>query len=342
MIAAERVQTSTTSLVKLNHVTKTFQTPRGPLVACNDINLEVRQGMSLGIVGESGSGKSTLIKTMQLLEKPTKGSVWLNGQDVTNLSERQLKSQRRHIQFVAQDPFSSLFPNLTVAQNIMEPLSIHHVGDKKSRTATAMELMERVGLPLAYFNSFPHELSGGQQQRVAIARALALSPRILVLDEAVSSLDVSIQAQILNLLQKLKAELGLTYVFISHNLAVIRLMCEETAVMYLGRIVEQGPSDEMFHHARHPYTRALIASIPAFTAEGVTPLPTESTLIGERPSPTNLPKGCAYQTRCPFVTEQCKTETPVLRSMTNGMVACYHSESPGHKVHVGKNCKGEN
>ncbi|MCL6455107.1 MAG: ATP-binding cassette domain-containing protein [Alicyclobacillus sp.] len=322
------VKSPARALVELADVVKAFKTPKGQLVACDHVSLTVEQGVSVGLVGESGSGKSTLIRTMQLLERPTSGTVRMNGEDVTRLPEPKLKPYRRNIQFVAQDPYSSLFPNLTVSQNIMEPLRIHKVGDAKSRPLKALELMQRVGLPADYFHAYPHELSGGQQQRVAIARALALSPQILVLDEAVSSLDVSIQAQILNLLQRLKAELGLTYIFISHNLAVIRLMCEQTAVMYLGRIVEQGESDSLFRRPMHPYTRALIASIPAFTAEGVTPLPSESVLTGERPSPTNLPSGCAYRTRCPFATERCKNERPELRRVEpDRLVACHYAET---------------
>lgn len=328
MIAEERLQASATPIVELKNVTKSFRTPRGNLLACDNISVSVEQGVSLGLVGESGSGKSTLIKTLQLLERPTRGSVWIGGQNVTNYSDRKLKPFRRRIQFVAQDPYSSLFPNLTISQNISEPLLVHGGGDKKAQLERAAELMDLVGIPLSHFHSFPHELSGGQQQRVAIARALALSPQLLVLDEAVSSLDVSIQAQILNLLQRLKKELGLTYIFISHNLAVIRLMCEQIAVMYLGRVVEQGKVDELFQHPLHPYTRSLIASIPAFMSGGVTPLPTESLHRGVRPSPTNLPKGCAYQSRCPLVSDECRAQVPVLRTIEqNRMVACHHAGS---------------
>ncbi len=321
-------QPDDTPIVKLENITKRFRTSRGDLLACNDITVQVDKGISLGVVGESGSGKSTLIKTLQLLERPTKGNVWIGGQNVTLYSEKRLKPFRRRIQFVAQDPYSSLFPNMTIAQNISEPLYVHGISDKKERRDKAAELMELVGISLSYFHSFPHELSGGQQQRVAIARALALSPEVLVLDEAVSSLDVSIQAQILNLLQRLKKDLGLTYIFISHNLAVIRLMCEQLAVMYLGRVVEQGNSDEVFRNPLHPYTRSLIAAIPAFTNNGVTPLPSESLLGGNRPSATDLPKGCAYQTRCPFATEICFREEPKLEAMGNGsLVACHNAMS---------------
>ncbi|GGJ02937.1 ABC transporter ATP-binding protein [Alicyclobacillus cellulosilyticus] len=315
-----------TELARMENLVKVFRTPKGSLVACDHISLRLEQGTSLGLVGESGSGKTTLVRILLMLERPTSGRVWLNGVEVTRLSERRLKPHRRLIQFVAQDPYSSLFPNLTVGQNIMEPLRVHKVGRAQERMQRAMELMERVGLSTYHFYAYPHELSGGQQQRVAIARALALSPQAVVLDEAVSSLDVSVQAQILNLLQQLKDEMGLTYLFISHNLAVIRLLCEMTAVMYMGRIVEYGKTDDVLHSPSHPYTRSLIASIPSFTDRGVTPLPDLSSLAGERPSPLRLPPGCAYQTRCPLVSERCRAERPELREVASGQcVACHHA-----------------
>ena len=252
----------------------------------------------------------------------------MNGVHVTNLSSSKLKPYRKNIQSVAQDPFSSLFPHFTVGQNIAEPFKIYRTEKKENLMSKVLELMEQVGLSKEYYDSYPHELSGGQQQRVAIARALALRPEMLVLDEAVSSLDVSIQAQILNLLQTMKEEMGLTYVFISHNLAVIRLLCEETAVMYLGRIVESGHSEAIFRDPVHPYTRALVASIPAFTTNGVKPLPTSSPVLGDRPSPTNLPNGCAYHTRCLLAKEICKQERPILREIKSGhRVACHFADN---------------
>jgi oligopeptide/dipeptide ABC transporter ATP-binding protein len=321
------VSTGVSILAELEHVSKKFKTSRGELTACDDVSLSIQRGVSLGIVGESGSGKSTLVRMLLMLIPPTSGRVLLAGTDVTHLPERKLKPYRRNVQFVAQDPFGSLMPNLTVLQNIMEPLHIHGVGDRKSRRESAIQLMERVGLPASYCNAFPHELSGGQQQRVAIARALALLPKLIVLDEAVSSLDVSIQAQILNLLQNLKEDLNLTYVFISHNLAVIRLMCEQTAVMYLGRVVELGDSEELFHQPLHPYTRSLIAAIPAFTATGVTPLRNDGLHVVERPSLTRILPGCAYHTRCPFATDICRQQRPVLRQISETrQVACHHAE----------------
>jgi oligopeptide/dipeptide ABC transporter ATP-binding protein len=329
MIAELEIHRKAPVFAELKHITKTFRTSRGPLIACDDVSLTIRKGVSLGLVGESGSGKSTLIRVLQMLIPPTSGEVILDGVNVSRLPERKIKPFRRKIQFVAQDPYGSLFPNLTVAQNIMEPLIIHSIGNRSTREEQVIKLMERVGLPMTYYNAFAHELSGGQQQRVAIARALALLPELIVLDEAVSSLDVSIQAQILNLLQSLKDEYNLTYVFISHNLAVIRLLCEETAVMYMGRIVELGDSEKLFARPLHPYTQSLISVIPAFHADGVTPLPSSSLFAnGERPSPTHLPKGCAFHPRCPFATDRCRVERPELRQIQPGrQVACHYAES---------------
>lgn len=322
---SEKIESSQ-ELVRADGVTVEFKTGRGPLIACDNVSLTVRKGGSVGVVGESGSGKSTLIRAVQMLVRPSSGNVYLGGVNVTHMSEKQLRPYRRKLQFVAQDPYGSLFPHYTVGQNIMEPLVIHRVGERGSYQERALALMDRVGLAMTHLHAYPHELSGGQQQRVSIAQALALYPEVLILDEAVSSLDVSIQAQILNLLQKLKAEMGLTYLFISHNLAVIRLMCEQTIVMYLGRVVESGDSDELFRRPLHPYTKTLISAIPAFTETGVTPLDMNEDAKGERPSPTNVPKGCAYHTRCPFARERCVAERPVLRQVGNRQVACHFAE----------------
>ncbi|WP_067934123.1 oligopeptide/dipeptide ABC transporter ATP-binding protein [Alicyclobacillus kakegawensis] len=311
-------------LAQLEHVYKTFSTQRGEVRACDDVSLVVTKGQSLGVVGESGSGKSTLVRILLMLIPPTSGRVWVHGTDVTHLPERRLKPYRRQIQFVAQDPLSALVPNLTVAENIAEPLWIHRIGDKSSRRETALALMEKVGLTLALGNSFPSELSGGQQQRVAIARALALMPELIVLDEAVSSLDVSIQAQILNLLQTLKEDMELTYVFISHNLAVIRLMCEQTAVMYKGRIIEWGESETLFATPLHPYTRELIDAIPAFTAQGVTPLRAVGRKTFEASGSTVT--GCPYHPRCPLASEVCRRDRPSLRPVGDRQVACHHAD----------------
>ncbi|MFD1674533.1 ABC transporter ATP-binding protein [Alicyclobacillus fodiniaquatilis] len=314
-------------LVELKGITKSFPIPKGALIACQDINLVIEKGRSVGLVGESGSGKSTVMRVLQLLLPATSGEVWMNGVNVSRLPQRRLKRYRRNVQFVAQDPFGSLFPHYTVGGNIAEPLRIHQTGTKSEQSARALELMASVGLSQDLYYKFPHELSGGQQQRVAIARALALSPELLVLDEAVSSLDVSIQAQILNLLQEMKARMGLTYAFISHNLAAVRLLCEDTVVMYLGRIVESAPSEVLFKQPIHPYTKSLIDAIPAFVGDKVKSLPTGSLTKVERPSPTHRPSGCAYHTRCPFATDVCKVEEPKWTEPLPGhRVACHHAD----------------
>ena len=280
--ALDEVVPAEQTLAELIDVTKVFQNGQGTTVACDHISLRVRKGVSLGLVGESGSGKSTLARMLQRLERPTSGRILLNKIDVTHLPDSKMRPLRRQLQFVAQNPLNALFPNFTAEQNIAEPLYLYALGNRRERYERAYQLMEQTGLTSITYGLYPHELSGGQQQRVAIARALALSPQMLVLDEAVASLDVSTQAHILNLLLKLKEELQLTLLFISHNLAVVRLMCEEIAVMYRGRIVEMGDSDLVFQNPRHPYTRLLLSSIPAFTTTGVTPFPDEILLREQR------------------------------------------------------------
>jgi len=317
-------------LARLHNVTKAYHTRHGELLACDQINLTVRKGGSVGIVGESGSGKSTLVRILQLIVRPTEGEVWLDEVRVSSLPERKLKPYRRNVQFVAQDPFGSLFPHMTVIQNVMEPLYVHGIGDRTSREGIALALLEQVGLSSDHLFVYPHEISGGQQQRVAIARALSLSPQLLILDEAVASLDVSIQAQVLNLLQELKKGLGLTFVFVSHNLAVIRQICDETVVMYLGRIVEQGNSRELFRNPSHPYTQALVRSIPAFTATGVTPLPPGKLMTGELVNSSGTSQGCSYYPRCPFAERVCLNENPELRQLRDGRwVSCHFAERLG-------------
>ncbi|QQE80549.1 ABC transporter ATP-binding protein [Alicyclobacillus sp. SO9] len=338
-MAVNNLNDSGKQLVKLEELTKVFSASRGDFLACDHVNLQVQQGTSLGIVGESGSGKSTLVRLMQLLIPSTSGKVILNGIDVTRLPERRLKPYRKMMQFVQQDPYGSLFPHFTVAKNITEPLRIHKSGNKLSRLELALQLIDRVGLSPKQFHLYPHELSGGQQQRVAIAQALSLNPEMLILDEAVSSLDVSIQAQILNLLQGLKEEFGLTYVFISHNLSVIRLMCEETAVMYSGRVVETGESQELFRNPLHPYTQFLISSIPAFTDSGVTPLPEESIALRKRPSRSESGELCPYHTRCPFAQDRCRSERPVLREIVPGRFAACHFAEDVATAKTGQ-CRG--
>ncbi|GEL17225.1 ABC transporter ATP-binding protein [Pseudonocardia asaccharolytica] len=299
------------------------------LQAVQHLSFELRPHEVLGIVGESGSGKSTTARAILRLEKPSEGTIWMDGEDVSTLSERQFRMRRRKIQMVFQDPYSSLDPSMVIADSIGEPLEIHgglRGGERDRRVA---ELLSLVGLGPQQMNRYPHEFSGGQRQRIAIARAIAMEPSILVCDEAVSALDVSTQNQIINLLADLRERLGMAYLFISHDLAVVRHIADRVLVMYLGRAVEEGPSTRIFEAPAHPYTRALLDALP-------TPNPAtqrrkrKNRLEGELPDPASLPKGCAFQTRCPRVMQICRTEAPSARPVSGGgSVACHlHPDEP--------------
>lgn len=314
-----------TALLSLEHVGKTFDVrghgERGQLRALDDVSLNVEAGEILGIVGESGCGKSTLAKTIVRLETPTNGAVLFAGRDIHELTGSDLLAYRRNVQLVFQDPYSALAPRMSVADAIEEPLRIHKLGDRASRKRRVEQLLELVGLARGLGSRFPHQLSGGQRQRVNIARALALEPKLLILDEPVSALDVSIQAQVLNLLRDLQRELGLTYIFISHDLRVVNYLCERVAVMYLGRIAEIGPVERIFGEPRHPYTVALALSIPDHSVEHDTH---SVVLKGEVPSPVNVPPGCAFHTRCPLAREICKAERPTPLELEPGHLSACH------------------
>jgi oligopeptide/dipeptide ABC transporter ATP-binding protein len=276
--------------------------------AVDGVTLEVRRGETLGIVGESGCGKTTLARTVMKLTEPTKGRIVFEGTDISKLKGRALKPLRRKMQIVFQDPYASLDPRQNVRSALTEPMRIHKlVAGKEEANARAAELIRLVGLNPDHLSRFPHEFSGGQRQRIAIARALAVNPEFLVLDEPTSALDVSVQAQILNLLKDLQRELGLTYLFISHNLAVVRQMCSRTGVMYLGRLVEVGPTESLFERPRHPYTAALLSSVPL-------PDPAKrkqlAVLEGDVPSPITIPSGCRFRTRCMYATGRCSEVSP--------------------------------
>jgi peptide/nickel transport system ATP-binding protein len=314
-------------LFEMINVSKIFKTRNGPLNAVDGVDMKLSPGTTLGLVGESGSGKSTVARMLLRLLKPSGGQILYGNEDITEWRDRKLKTVRRSVQWVSQHPAAVLFPNLSVGQNIMEPMRTHGIGTFREREERARELMSRVGISQEGFHAFPHEFSGGQQQRIVIARALSVNPKCIVLDEAVSSLDVSVQAQILNLLQDLQEEMGLAYLFISHNLAVIRLVCEEVAVMFLGRIVEKGKSREVFSHPKHPYTQKLLEAVPSFTDNGVTPLNEANLLQGDPPSPLQIPSGCCFRTRCPYATEKCAQERPALRTVQNQEVACHYAET---------------
>ena len=291
---------------------------RGAVRAVDGVSLSVPQGRVLAIVGESGCGKSTLGRLLLRLIEPDSGRLRFAGEDVLALSPAALRAKRREMQLIFQDPFASLDPRMTVEAAITEPLILHKLHRGRERTRVA-ELLERVGLRPELARRWPHEFSGGQRQRIAIARALASEPRLIIGDEPVSALDVSMQAQVVNLLGDLIRDLGLTFVLISHDLGVVRQIADEVAVMYLGQIVEQAPAEALFHHPRHPYTRALLAAVPGQGG-------TLKLLEGDVPSPVSPPPGCRFHTRCPFAEARCHSEVPLLSGQTH-LAACHLQES---------------
>jgi oligopeptide/dipeptide ABC transporter ATP-binding protein len=302
--------------------TRARGTKRGVVQAVSGVSFDVMPGETLGIVGETGSGKSTLARALLQAPRPKSGSVVFRGADLTKLSGRKLLQARQHMQFVFQDPFGSLDPKWRVRSIVEEPLVAYRTGDSAARRDRVSELLDLVGLdPVRYAKRHPRELSGGQAQRVAIARALALSPSLIICDEAVSSLDVLIQAQVLNLFEKLRAELGLSYVFIAHDLALVKQVSDRVAVMYLGKLCEVGPGEAVYQEPLHPYTKALLDSIPS-TEPGARRA--AATIKGEPPSPIDPPSGCRFRTRCPRATEQCALEEPMPRELAPGhLVACH-------------------
>ena len=294
----------------------------GVVRAVDDISFTVARGETLGLVGESGCGKSTTGRLMLRLIDPTSGALLYDGTDLAKVTPKDMRDRRRELQIIFQDPYSSLNPRMTVESIISEPLVIHGIGNSASRRERAHELLDVVGLARSYANRYPHEFSGGQRQRIGIARALALRPQFIVCDEPVSALDVSIQAQVINLMQDLQREFGLTYLFISHNLAVIRHIADRVAVMYLGKIVELTDKHSLYASPKHPYTQALLSAIPI--ARPSDEKRTRVVLTGDVPSPINPPAGCRFHTRCPYAEARCKTNEPPLVDVGGGHhVACH-------------------
>jgi oligopeptide/dipeptide ABC transporter ATP-binding protein len=318
-------------LIELRHVKKYFPIRKGVLQrevarvhAVDDVSFAVREGETLGLVGESGCGKSTLGRTIVRLLEPTDGQILFRGQQIEEMGPRRLRPLRREMQMVFQDPYASLNPRKRVGTIIGDPLKIHKIGDKKQRKAQVEELLETVGLSPEHFNRFPHEFSGGQRQRIGIARALALRPKLIVADEPVSALDVSIQSQMLNLLEDLQNEFKLTYIFIAHDLGVVRHVSDRIAVMYLGKLVELSPAEELYERPIMPYTEALLSAVPIPDPD-LSAQRERIVLEGDVPSPIDPPSGCRFHPRCRYATEICSQVEPPLTDYGNGhLAACHH------------------
>ena len=315
-------------LLEVRELKKYFSTPKGMLHAVDNVSFTIPRGKTLGVVGESGCGKSTTGRVILRLLEATSGQVLFEGKDILSLSERQMREMRREMQIIFQDPFSSINPRKSISETIAEPIRRHRIiTNKREREEKVFEIMKTVGLAERFYNAYPHELDGGRRQRVGIARALALNPKFIVCDEPVSALDVSIQAQILNLMQELQEQMGLTYMFITHDLSVVNHFSDEIAVMYLGQIVERAPTDEIFEHPVHPYTQALLSAIPVPSLRNRRK---RILLKGELTSPVNPAPVCRFANRCIYATERCRGEEPALREISNGhFVSCFLADEKG-------------
>jgi oligopeptide transport system ATP-binding protein len=328
------------ALLRAEHIRKYFPIRRGTLVsrevarvhAVDDVSLEVRAGETIGLVGESGCGKSTLARCLARLHTLTGGSVYFDGRDISGLSRRRLRPIRRSLQMVFQDPYASLNPRKRVGTILAEPLRIHHRGNREQIRRRVRELLELVGLSPEHVNRYPHEFSGGQRQRIGVARALALHPKLIIADEPVSALDVSIRAQVINLLADLQDELDLTYIFIAHDLGVVRHVSDRIAVMYLGKIVEICPAEELYQRPIHPYTEALLSAVPIPDPD-LSEQRQQIVLEGDVPSPIEPPSGCRFHPRCRYATQLCREQEPplVAHTATGHAAACHHPLSFGDR-----------
>ncbi len=324
------MQEQKTEILRVEHLKKYFTTPKGTLHAVDDVNFSIRTGETLGVVGESGCGKSTMGRAILRLHEPTSGKVYFEGRDILGYNKKQLKDLRKDMQIIFQDPFASLNPRMTVSEAIIEPLlvqGIYKPNEKAAITQQVEKIMNLVGLAKRLVNTYPHELDGGRRQRIGIARALAVNPKFIVCDEPVSALAVSIQAQILNLMQDLQEELNLTYMFITHDLSVVRHFSNDIVVMYLGQMVESAPAKALFKNPMHPYTKALLSAIPVpdpdFKMERIP-------LKGELTSPINPEPGCRFAKRCPYATEGCTSNEMTLKEMEPGhFVSCRMVQEQG-------------
>ncbi len=317
-------------LLKVEHLKTYFNVgsglfaPKKIVKAVNDVSFEVREGETLGLVGESGCGKSTLGRTLVRIYKPAEGTIEFEGKNIAGLKGKELSAFRRNMQMIFQDPYASLDPRMTVGEIIREPMDIHRLySTEEEKREKVIELIRTVGLKPDHIRRYPHEFSGGQRQRVGIARTLALNPRFIVCDEPISALDVSIQAQVINLLKRIQEERGISYLFIAHDLSMVKHISDRIGVMYLGHLVECGPSSEVYHHPLHPYTKALLSAVPI-------PDPDEAkkrqriVLGGEIPSPINPPDCCPFCARCPYVTERCRQEMPEMKQIGESRAACFN------------------
>ena len=291
--------------------------------ALNGVSFELEAGKTLAVVGESGCGKSTLARALTLIEEPSSGSLQIDGTEVTGASKSERKQLRRDVQMVFQSPYASLNPRQKIGDQLAEPLLINTSLSKAERREKVQKMMEQVGLRPEHYQRYPHMFSGGQRQRIALARAMMLQPKVLVADEPTSALDVSIQAQVLNLFMDLQKEFNTAYVFISHNLAVVRHVADQVLVMYLGRPAEMGPKADIYEKPLHPYTQALLSATPAIHPD---PLKPKIRIVGELPNPLNPPDGCAFHKRCPYATERCGVEVPAFRQVGTRQVACHYAE----------------